>query len=270
MIRRRWAWSGLAALLLAACGTPSAPSGVATNPPEGSGATTSSAGTPSAAAASGVRTVLSPLGLNIRSQPATTGAVLGTAAQGAVLTVVGKTDQNGGWFKVQGQTVNGWITADPSLTASGQLQQYQSQDRQFSAWYPQTWTFQEITAAVLFHPTDGPQTIVVRNAAHLADFGPGGGTGFVGSGQQTEVVCGVTGDLNEFTHVGGPPATPTPGTAGPLALLAQIRLRLDSTHALALDFNYSAASDLDVFSAFYNSMTFPFPQCQGPTPAVPT
>jgi hypothetical protein len=264
----------LATLVLAGCGTPSTPSGVATNPPvQGSGTTTTTTttgGTPSAAAASGERTVLSPLGLNIRSQPATTGAVLGTAAQGAVLTVVGKTDQNGGWFKVQGQTVNGWITGDPTLTASGQLQQYQSQDRQFSAWYPQTWTFQEVTTEVIFHPVNGPQTIVVRNAAHVSDFGPGGGTGFVGSGQQTEVVCGVTGDLNEFTHTGGAPATPAPGTAGPLAFLDQIRLRLDASHAIALDFNYSAASDLDVFGAFYNSMTFPFPQCMQPLPAAPT
>jgi hypothetical protein len=53
-----------------------------------------------------------------------------------------------------------------------------------------------------------------------------------------------------------------------LEFLAQIRLRLDPTHALALDFNYSAAVDLDVFREFYNSMTFPFPQCQQtPTPA---
>jgi uncharacterized protein YgiM (DUF1202 family) len=261
-MRTRWTCAVLTSLVLAACGEPSAPTGVATNPPVQGTGTTTAGGTPSAAAASGVRTVLSPLGLNIRSAPATTGAILGTAGQGAVLTVVAHTDQNNGWYKVQGQTVTGWITADPSLTAPGQLQQYQSQDRQLSAWYPQTWTFNEITTAVVFHPTAGPQTIVVRNGAHVADFGPGGGAGFVGSGQQTEVVCGVTGDLNEFSHTGGAPATPTPGTAGPLAFLAQIRLRLDPTHALALDFNYSAAADLDVFSAFYNSMIFPFPQCE--------
>jgi Bacterial SH3 domain len=265
----RWTWAVLAAIVLASCGPTSAPTGVATNPPVQGTGTTTGAGTPSATAASGVRTVLSPLGLNIRSAPATTGAILGTAAQGAVLTVVGHTDQKSGWYKVRGQTVNGWITADPSLTAPGQLQQYQSQDRQFSAWYPQNWTFNEITTAVVFHPTDGPQTIVVRNGAHTADFGPGGGAGFVGSGQQTEVVCGVTGDLNEFTHTGAPPATPAPGTAGPLTLLAQIRLRLDSTHALALDFNYRAAADLDVFSAFYNSMIFPFPQCEQPVAPAP-
>ena len=269
-MRTRWTCAVLAAFVLAGCGEGSAPTGVATNPSVQSTGTASGSGTPSAAAASGVRTVLSPLGLNIRGDSAITGAILGTAAQGAVLSVVGHTDQKGGWYKVQGQTVNGWITGDASLTAAGQFQQYQSQDRQFSALYPQTWTFAESPPSVLFHPSDGPQTIVVRNGAHTADFGAGGGAGFTGSGQETVVVCGVTGDLNEYSHSGAPPATPAPGTAGPLALLGQIRLRLDATHALALDFNYSVAADVDVFSAFYNSMTFPFPQCQKPASPAPS
>jgi Bacterial SH3 domain len=269
---RRWTWAVLATVVIAGCGPGSSPTGVATNPVvQGTGTASGSVTPSSAAAASGVRTVLSPLGLNIRAGPAITAARLGTAAQGAVLSVVGRTDQNGGWYQVQGQTVSGWITGDPSLTAAGQFQQYQSQARQISALYPQTWTFAEDAASVVLHPSDGPQTIVVRNGVHTADFGPGGGAGFTGSGQETVVVCGVTGDLNEYTHNGALASTPAPGTAGPLALLAQIRLRLDSTHALALDFNYGAAADLDVFSAFYNSLTFPFPQCQkvatpGPSP----
>jgi hypothetical protein len=269
-MRTRWTWTVFAALVLAGCGVNSAPTGVATNPPVQGTGTSGGSGSPSAAPASGVRTVLSPLGLNIRSDAAVTAARLGTAAQGAVLTVVGHTAQNGGWYKVQGQTVNGWITADPSLTAAGQFQQYQSQDRMFSALYPQAWTFAESPASVLFHPAAGPQTIVVRNGAHIADFGAAGGSGFTGSGQESVVVCGVTGDLNEYAHNGAPSSTPAPGTAGPLALLAQIRLRLDSTHALALDFNYTAATDLDSFSAFYNSMTFPFPQCQQAASPAPS
>ncbi|MGH7721712.1 MAG: SH3 domain-containing protein [Candidatus Dormibacteria bacterium] len=265
----RWTCAVLATLGLAGCATSGAPTGVATNPPAHSPGTRPGGATPSAAAATGVRTVLSPLGLNIRGGPATTAARLGTAAQGAVLSVVGHTDQNGGWYNVQGQTVSGWITADPTLTAAGQFTQYQSQDRLISALYPQDWTFDEVTTSVFFHPMTGAQTIVVRNAAQVADFGPAGGTGFIGSGQQTVVVCGVTGDLNVFTHTGGAPPTPTPGTAGPLALLAQIRLRLDATHALALDYNYSAAADLEVFNDFYNSITFPYPACQQTASPVP-
>ena len=263
-MRTRWIAAAVATFLLAACGDSGSPTGVATNPPVQGGGSPGASATPSHTAASGVRTVLSPLGLNIRQNAAVGSARLGTAAQGAVLQVVGHTDQNGGWYQVQGQTVSGWITGDPSLTAAGQFTQYQSQDRQFSALYPQNWAFAESTANVLFHPVDGDQTIVARNGAHVADFGPGGAAGFNPSGQETVIVCGVTAALNEYTHVGAPPPTPTPGTAGQLALLAQIRLRLDATHALALDFNYRTVADLDVFSAFYNSMTFPFPQCQLP------
>jgi len=269
-MRTRWICAVLAALLLAACGDSRPPTGIATNPPiQGGGTSSAKPGSPSSAA-SGVRTVLSPLGLNIRQSASVSSARLGTAAQGAVLQVVSHTDQNGGWYQVQGQTVTGWVTADPTLTADGQFTQYQSQDRRFSAYYPQDWTFAESPSNVLFHPSNGDQTIVARNGTRVADFGPGGGAGFNASGQETVIVCGVTGDLNEYTHVGSSPASPAPGTAGPLALLAQIRLRLDATHALALDFNYNTAADLEVFGDFYNSMTFPYPQCERPASPVPS
>jgi hypothetical protein len=267
-MRTAWIVAVVAGLLIAGCGDSGGPpTGVATNPPQGNG---TPGGSPSSSGSvSGVRTVLSPLGLNIHSASSVASPHLGTAAQGVVLSVLDHTDQNGGWYKVQGQTVTGWITADPTLTAPGQFQAYQSTARNFTVLYPQDWTFAEEPADTLFHPLSGPQTIVVRSGAKTSDFGAGGASGYLGSGQTTVVVCGVTGDLNEYARSGGAPPTPVPGTAGPLALLAQIRLRLDATHALALDFNYSAASDLDVFNAVYNSMTFPFPQCQAPAPAAP-
>ncbi len=266
-MRNRWIGAAVATVLLAACGDSGSPTGIATNPPVSGGASPAATVGPSQGTASGVRTVLSPLGLNIRQSAAVTSTRLGTAAQGAVLQVVGHSDQNGGWYQVQGQTVSGWVTADPTLTAPGQFTQYQSQDRQFSAYYPQNWTFVESTTEVIFHPATGDQTIVARNGAHVADFGAGGGAGYNATSQEAVVVCGVTGNLDEYTRVGAPPPTPAPGTPGPLALLAQIRLRLDASHALALDFNYNSAADLDAFSAFYNSMTFPFPQCQLPAPS---
>ncbi|MEO8899471.1 MAG: SH3 domain-containing protein [Candidatus Dormibacter sp.] len=269
-MRTTWIVGALAGILLAGCGEPSAPTGVATNPPGPGGVSGTPGGTPSASGASGVRTVLSTLGLNIHSAPMVSAPHLGTVAQGVVLSVLDHTDQNGGWYKVQGQTVTGWITGDPTLTAPGQFQQYQSTARNFSALYPQEWTFAEEPSDTLFHPLNGPQSLVVRTGAKTSDFGPGGATGYLGSGQTTVIVCGVTGNLNEYSRTGSAPVTPTPGTAGPLALLAQIRLRLDATHALALDYNYSAASDLEVFNDVYNSMTFPYPQCQAPAPAAPT
>ncbi|MDQ6847171.1 MAG: SH3 domain-containing protein [Candidatus Dormibacteraeota bacterium] len=269
-MRTRWICAALATVLLAACAASGSPTGIATNPPVPGGATGSGKASSSAGPATGARTVLSPLGLNIRQSASVSSTRLGTAAQGAVLQVTGHTDQNGGWYQVQGQTVSGWVTADPTLTAAGQFSQYSSQDRQFSALYPQSWTFAESAANVVFHPTAGDQTIVGRNAVQAADFGASGAAGFNATGQETVIVCGVTANLNEYTHSGAIPPSPAPGTPGPLALLAQIRLRLDATHALALDFNYNTAADLDVFSAFYNSMTFPFPECQLPAPASPS
>lgn len=258
----------VALFLMAGCGSSSAPSGVATNPPVSGGG--SVAASPSSATGGGVRTVLSPLGLNIRADPSRTATRLGTAAQGAVLTVLDHTDQNGGWYKVQGQTVTGWVTADPSLTAAGTFTGYQSSDFGFSALYPQDWTFAASTTDVVFHPQNGPQTIVVHTGVRVGDFGPGGAPGFAGAGQQVVVVCGVTGDLNLYAHQGAAQPTPIPGTAGPLALLAQVRLRLDPSHALALDFNYTANADLPVFTAFYDSMTFPYPQCEQAPSAAPS
>jgi uncharacterized protein YgiM (DUF1202 family) len=270
-MRTPWTVAALAGILLAGCGDSNGPpTGVASNPPGQATVTGTPGGTPSPSGGSGVRTVLSPLGLNIHSMPVLSSPHLGTAAEGVVLSVLDHTDQNGGWYKVQGQTVTGWVTGDPALTAPGQFQSFQSTARNFSALYPQDWTFAEETSDTLLHPLSGPQTIVVRSGTKVSDFGAGGAPGFLGSGQNTVIVCGVTGNLNEYARTGGAATTPAPGTAGPLALLAQIRLRLDATHALALDFNYSAASDLGVFNDLYNSMTFPFPQCQAPAAAAPS
>ena len=254
--------------LLAACGSESARTGVATNPPDGGGATRPPA--TAIPAASGVRTVLSPLGLNIHAQPALTAAVVGTPAQGATLAVLDHTGQNGGWYEVQGATVTGWITGDPALSAPGSFQQYQSSDFGFNVLYPQDWTFDASTAAVTFRPQSGPQTIEVRDGASVAAF-ERGAPGYFQASQQTVVVCGVTADLNGYARAAGSTASATPGGAATsLPLLAQIHLRLDSSHALAVDFSYVSASDLDVFSAFYNSLTFPFPQCMQASAAAPT
>jgi hypothetical protein len=255
-----------AVVLLAACGSSPQPSEVVTNPVVSGGGTARPTATPSPGS-SGVRTVLAPLGLNIHASAQLSAAVLGTAAQGVSLSVLDHTDQGGGWFKVQGQTVTGWIVSDPTLTADGQFTAYQSSTRNFSALYPQTWTFAEQPTAAVFYPMTGVQTMVVRNGAHIADFGPVGASGYVGTGEQTVVVCGVTANLDLYSHVGTPPPTPSPGVAGPLPLLAQLRLRLDPTHAMALDFNYTGSADLGVFSDFYNSMTFPYPQCEAPPPS---
>lgn len=78
--------------------------------------------------------MLSPTGLNVRGAPSASGPVVGSAAQGTVLTVLGYTAGGGGWFKVKGATVTGWITAQPSLSAPGEFHTYSSSA--FSALYP--------------------------------------------------------------------------------------------------------------------------------------
>jgi hypothetical protein len=210
-----------------------------------------------------VRTVLSPVGLNIRAQPAKTAAVVGTAAQAATLTVLAHTDQGGGWFQVKGSTVTGWISDNSTLTAPGKFKSYSSAQLQFEALYPEVWTSAELPpASVVFHPQTGRDTVVVTTAPTAAQLARGR-SGYHQTSDDKLVVCGVTGDLFGFTQATAPPAA-TPGPGGVVAeqYLAQIHLTLDAQHALGIDANYADASQLQTVRDFVSSVKFPFPQCQ--------
>jgi len=219
-----------------------------------------------------VRTVLSPLGLNIHSDPSRSAQVVGVAAQGTLLTVLDRRSDGGGWYKVQGQTVTGWIVADPTLTAAGQFVPYQS-SRGFSALYPADWTFAEEASDTLFRPQQGSQgSIVVRTAATTSDFGPVM-SGYVATfSDDMVVVCGYTGKLTEYTRSAGSSVQPSPnGSSAPaLQRYAEIRLRFDASHAMLLAFNYASDAELTVFEDFYNAITFAYPQCQAPASAAPS
>lgn len=248
----------------------------------------SSAPTPSATAAQSVspsasptpkvigsqRTVLSQLGLNIHSSPDTSSSVVATAAQGTVLTVQDYQAGNGGFYKVQGASTSGWIVADPTLTSNGAYQSYSSSERGFSVLIPQTWTFAEEPADVLFRPQQGQQTIVVRTAANSAALGSEAPSGYVQANSQQEIICGYTGQLDSYQSGGSAPqATPSasgsPASAATrLANYAAIRLRFDATHTMEIAFNYATKDQLAVFQDFYNSISFPFPQCQAPAPSA--
>src|SRR5690348_8396226 len=101
------------ALLLTACSKAgNNPTGVATNPASlpGGGALHGTTPTPAGSNApqtTGARTVLAPLGLNLRSSASPTAQVLGTLAQGTLLTVVGYSAESGGWYRVQGTSTTG-------------------------------------------------------------------------------------------------------------------------------------------------------------------
>jgi hypothetical protein len=251
------------ALTLSDCHSSSRPS--ATQHPSGS-TTVTTGSTPSTSAGaqtSGVRTVLSPLGLNIRAQPVKTAAIVRTAAQGTELTVVAHTDQDGGWFQVKGTTVTGWISDNPKLTAPGTFSLYTQSQNAFAALYPDKWTVVDSApASVVFHPESGSDTVVVTTATTVAQLGRGR-AGYRQSNDEPVVVCGITGDLLTFTQVSTPStATSAPGGVAAEPYLVQVHLKLDAQHALGIDADVADTSHLQTVRNFVSSVKFPFPQCQ--------
>ncbi|MBO0732048.1 MAG: SH3 domain-containing protein [Acidimicrobiaceae bacterium] len=202
---------------------------------------------------SGSRTVLSPIGVNVRAKADRSAAVLGTAAQGVVLTVLGHTSNAGGWFEVKGSTVTGWISDDPTLSAPGEFRSYSS--GQFSALYPASWTAAPFVNSVVFKPASGSGNIVVTSAASVAAL-PAGRAGYGQKSVSKTVVCGVTSDLVTYQRAASP-ASATP-------YLVQIRLPLDQHHALGIEGNLvDQGPQLQIFDAFLAAITFPFPECTG-------
>jgi uncharacterized protein YraI len=237
---------------------------------------------------SGPRTVLSPVGLNVRAGPSATAPVLGSAAQGVVLTVLSYSSTGGGWFQVKGATVTGWISAQPTLSAPGEFHSYSSQ--QFAVLYPAGWTESALPgsapvpatsapsqatpttattapaapSSVAFRPASGPGDIVVTAAANVSQL-PQGRAGYGRQSVSQVVACGTTAGLVVFRQAGAPPttssATPVPES---LTYLAEVRFAVDSQHALGL---YADMPDLGptfaIFKDFVASITFSAPQCSG-------
>lgn len=255
------------AALLSACGSAAQSTRTPTPSPR-----SSASSTPQIAGSQ--RTVLSQLGLNIHADASQSSPVLGTAAQGVTLTVLEYRADDGGWYKVRGQQTTGWIVADPALTASGVFTSYSSSERGLSALIPNTWTFAEEPADVVFRPMQGAQNIVVRTAANSAALGPQEPNGYIAQSTQELVVCGYTGLLS-FYRQGASTAAPTAGaspsassSARHLTNYAAIRLVFDATHTMEIAYNYENQDQLSVFQAFYSSVSFPFPLCQAPAPSA--
>ena len=262
-----------AVLLLAAvtaCGSGSSTPGLATNPPTKSapGGSAPPGGTPTATPqpASGQRTVIAPLGLNIRDGPSKDAKVVGNLGQGTVVTVLAHSDSNGGWFQVKGETTTGWMTDNTAYSSPRHFNLYQSDQRGFSALYPDSWTFAEGTSDVVFNPQSGQQaTIVVALGPTLDGLGaPGRGGYSVVSANPIEVF-GVTGLLRLYDRTGSV-AAPSPGAPVALAHLAEYRATIDAKRAIRIDFNYATPADLQTFRDFYNSIVLPAP-ASGASPA---
>jgi hypothetical protein len=214
----------------------------------------------------GPRTVLSPIGLRVHIQAATSARVVGTAAWNSVLTVLRPVvNVHGSWFEVKGATRTGWITADPRLSAAGEFRSYTSSPHRFSVLYPTTWTYKESTpVSVVFSSSPVGDSIVVTTAATAAKL-PAGRPGYVESATHSIVVCGVTGNLVTYTR--SQSSTPTSSVAGAATakpFLLQVRLTLDAHHALGVDGNLTdLGAPRLVYTNFVNSMSFPYPQCIG-------
>jgi hypothetical protein len=207
--------------------------------------------------------VLSPIGLHVRAQPSKAARVLGTAAQGVVLTVLGHTDVAGGWYQVKGATVTGWISGDPTLSAEGEFSPYNS--AQFSALYPAMWSSSAPPPAIaVFHSNTGPDNFVVVGAPSVPRL-PAGRSGYGEIESSPIVVCGVTSVLKTYQRAGPPPTTGSGGTvAASTPYLSEVRLAVDAHNALGFYANLSSLeAPLDVFHSFLYSVTFVSKQCTG-------
>ncbi len=284
-LRRLLAGAALISVIATGCSTSGHTSSPTTSAPVPSTVAPATSTSASGPQASGLRTVLSPIGLNVRRAPSTSAPVLGAAAQGVVLTVVGYTSSGGGWFKVKGATVTGWITAQPTLSAPGKFQPYSSS--QFSALYPATWTESAMASStpvpttsapsqtsttampaapssVVFHPASGADDIVVTAAGSVSQLSHGR-AGYSLEGVSQVLACGITAGLVVFQQNGTSPTTSS-ATSVPesLTYLAEVRFAVDKQHALGL---YSDMSNLgqpfQIFKEFVASVTFHAPQCTG-------
>lgn len=282
MVVVRWAAVGVALITLAGCQVSDRPT---SSPTTTRSTTTTAAGSGGSATVptvtlptvpiqtSGARTVLSPVGLNVRSSPSTTAPIAGSAAEGTVLTVLGHTEQGGsGWYQVMGATVTGYITDDPMLSAGGMFQSYSAGDGSLSALYPAKWTSTEMPpATVVFRPPKGDDSIVVTSTTSVSQL-VRGRDGYEQDSDTAVVVCGVTGDLLIFSSATPLPAVPVslPDGATEEQYLVQVHLTLGPTNALGIDANLADLSTLATVTDVLSSMTFPFPQCEGGTSSTPT
>jgi len=237
---------------------------VTTSTPTSGTSTSTSTSTPTTsttqpvATVTGPVTVLSPIGLNVRAKPSHSAAIIGSAAEGTVLQLLAHTGQSGGWYEVEGATVTGWISANPAYSARGRFGDYQSGP--FSVLYPAGWMAAgSPPTGVTFRPVAGVEKVVIAAAAKVADLPTvkqGGGVSETSS--KPVVACGVTSYLDSYT------------TAVPHQYLVDLLLPVAAHHYIGLDARLTSVSQLSTVLVFVNSLSFPFPECVGPSPTATT
>ena len=199
----------------------------------------------------GPQTVLSPVGLNVRSGPSKSDRVIGNAAQGVALLRLGRTNKNGGWYEVSGATVIGWISAAPSLSAPGHFGYYSSSA--FNVLFPAGWTTSgKPKTGVVFRPHSSVEQVLITastSVAKLPTVGPAASISKYGS--QQVVACGVSGNLFSYR------------TGSPHKFYADAAFSLGVGHALGLKATFTSSSQVKTALNFVNSISFPLPICVG-------
>jgi Bacterial SH3 domain len=201
----------------------------------------------------GELTVLSPIGLNVRAEPSRSAKVIGIAAQGVALALVGHTATDGGWYRVGGATVIGWISADPRFTAPGHFGYYSSSA--FNVLFPAGWVASgKPGTGVTFRPRSSPEQVVIKTSTSVAKLPAVNGKGIAQYSSQQVDACGVTADLYSYT------------TAGHHGYYADAAMSLGSGHALGLKATLTSLSQMKTVLDFVNSISFPLPICVGKSP----
>ncbi len=219
-----------------------------------SGSTTTT--TTSLSHVSGPQTVLSPIGLNVRAGPSKSAKVIGTAAQGTVLQLLAHTNRAGGWYRVRGSTVTGWISADTGFSAPGRFGYYTSDA--FSVLFPAGWTYAGTPkAGVVFRHASPPEDVVITAASSVAELpAVSQGAGTSEEKSQQVVACGVTSYLDTYS------------TSSPDKYYAELALPTAAGHALGLKATLTSLSETRSVLDFVNSISFPEPICVGGPPAA--
>ena len=161
------------------------------------------------------------------------------------------TNQAGGWYKVQGSTVTGWISADTGFTAPGRFGSYTSDA--FSVLFPAGWTSAGMPrSGVVFRAPSSPEKVVITTApsvAKLPAVSQGAGVSQISS--QQLVACGVTSYFVQLHH------------AEPRQVLRGDRPSSGRGHALGLKATLTSMSEMRTVRDFVNSISFPVAACVG-------
>lgn len=118
-------------------------------------------------AGTGAVWVLTPLGLNVRSQPATSADRVTTLSQGTRLDVL--TTQAVGtatWLQVKNQsgTIQGWVLDDPLLVGHREMSLHLDSAR-WSILFPATWSYQQGNPAAFNAPASEGGDLLVQTGA---------------------------------------------------------------------------------------------------------